>query len=122
MEFLARGRKLDSSWILHKFGRQTGDTTGRYNELANARIARTYVDGKWVDRITWEHTVVSNGSKEVFSMRGDCGALVYTITGEVVGMCCGSPKHGNVGYFSHIHDILDDIERITGFKDIRLKQ
>lgn len=122
MELLARGRNLDSSWILHKFGRQTGDTIGRYNGLADARIARTYVDGKWVDRITWEHAVVSNDSKEVFALRGDCGALLYTMTGEVVGMCCGGPKHGNVGYFSHIHDILDDIEKITGVKDIRLKQ
>lgn len=122
MEFLPRGTNVDSSWILLKTGRQTGQTIGKYNGLAEARIARTYVDGKLVVKITLEHAVVSNDRKDTFGLSGDSGAFVYSITGTVVGMCFGGPDHGRVGYFTHIHDILDDIERVTGIKDIRLKQ
>lgn len=121
MEFLRRGRNLDSAWILHKMGRRTGETIGRYNGLAEAMISRRYVDGKLVVKATLEHTVISNDRKDIFELSGDSGAFVYTTTGQVVGMCFGGPEHAKFGYFTHIHDIIDDIEKVTGAKDIRLK-
>lgn len=121
MEFLRRGRNLDSAWILHKMGRRTGETIGRYNGLAEAMTSRRYVDGKLVVKATLEHTVISNDRKDIFELSGDSGAFVYTTTGQVVGMCFGGPEHAKFGYFTHIHDIIDDIEKVTGAKDIRLK-
>ncbi|KAL2823207.1 hypothetical protein BDW59DRAFT_163551 [Aspergillus cavernicola] len=122
MELLPRATSLEPEAILHKMGCKTQDTEGRYDGLLTATIAREYVGGQWVEKATLEHTVVSNNRKEVFETGGDSGAFVYTSTGHVVGMCFGGPHHGDVGYFSHIHDILDDIEEITGATNIRLKQ
>ncbi|KAL4786978.1 hypothetical protein BJX76DRAFT_354593 [Aspergillus varians] len=122
MDFLPHGESLRAENTLCQMGRKTGETQGKYNGLKTARIAREYIGGSWVEKATFEHTVVSNNRKDVFEMGGDSGAFVYTITGHVVGMCLGGPLHGEVGYFSHIHDILDDIQKVTGVKEIRLKR
>ncbi|KAL2833887.1 hypothetical protein BDW59DRAFT_168914 [Aspergillus cavernicola] len=125
LEFLMRGptATIRKDTKLHKLGRKTGATWGRYNGLKTATVAEHVVNGHVVHKPTFEHTIVSQGrGVEAFELPGDSGALVYSVSGEVVGMCFGGFNHGDVGYFTHIHDLLDDITAVTGATEIRLKE
>ncbi|KAI9374600.1 hypothetical protein BJX61DRAFT_532242 [Aspergillus egyptiacus] len=112
MEFLPVGERIRPGQLLYKWGRKTGATKGRYNGLRTAYISEEIVAGKVIKKPTLEHTVVSISRHDVFELEGDSGAFVYSNRGHVVGMCFGGFKDG----------YADDITRVTGVKDIRLKQ
>jgi hypothetical protein len=63
-------------------GRSTGETIGR--------IAFRHSDVRFegMER-TSEYPIVSESSTGVFSLRGDSGATVFNVDGEVVGMVLG---------------------------------
>ncbi|KAE8310098.1 hypothetical protein BDV41DRAFT_579904 [Aspergillus transmontanensis] len=100
---------------LYKIGRKTGLTYGVYNGLKTAVF-----DDKENNSETWVHTIT--GLRDTVASFGDSGALFFTRTGDVAGMCTGGSVRGGLVYFTHIHDLVDDIKQVTGVKDIRLKQ
>ncbi|OOO10290.1 hypothetical protein OAory_01060980 [Aspergillus oryzae] len=100
---------------LYKIGRKTGLTHGVYNGLKTAVF-----DDKENNSETWMHTIT--GFRDRVADFGDAGALFFTRTGDVAGMCTGGSVRGGLVYFTHIHDLVDDIKQVTGAKDIRLKQ
>ncbi|RDW93003.1 uncharacterized protein DSM5745_00325 [Aspergillus mulundensis] len=122
IDILPPGRNIDNGEALYKVGRKTGVAHGVYTALRTAKVARQYADGAWVDKVTLEHTVMSDDRNKSFVMGGDSGALVYSLNGLVVGMCFGGQNDGELGYFTHIQDVLEDIRRVTGVKEIRLKR
>ncbi|KAL5339946.1 hypothetical protein BJX70DRAFT_397186 [Aspergillus crustosus] len=122
MDFLPRGEPIQPDTILYKIGRKTGVSEGRYAGLRTVKVAHEVVNGELVSKPTCEHSVLSHNHKNVFALPGDSGALVVTRIGRVVGLCFGGYDHGDVGYFTHIHDLLDDIEAVTGECQIRLER
>ncbi|PWY68685.1 hypothetical protein BO70DRAFT_400300 [Aspergillus heteromorphus CBS 117.55] len=51
---------------------------------------------------------------------GDSGSLVFTSTGHVVGIAFGGSHDGDVLYFTHSHDLVDEI-KATSKRDPWLK-
>ncbi|KAL4918406.1 hypothetical protein BDW62DRAFT_200786 [Aspergillus aurantiobrunneus] len=115
LDFLPRGIAIDPEAVLHKIGRISEETKGRYNGLRTARIT-----GAPPEAISLDHTVVWNNGQSEFEVDGDSGAFVYDMFGHVAGMC--SRGSGDIGSFSHMHGILDDNGRVMGIQGIRWKQ
>ncbi|OJK04433.1 hypothetical protein ASPACDRAFT_55914 [Aspergillus aculeatus ATCC 16872] len=108
---------------LHKSGRSTQCTQGRYNGAISAAIARTEDSNIcWVSMTTYEHAVARTGNKP-FAKPGDSGSWIFTPQGEVVGMMLyGACERLNIVYFMHIDDILQDIKDVTHAFDVRIAE
>ncbi|KAJ5085283.1 hypothetical protein N7532_010054 [Penicillium argentinense] len=107
--------------ILFKTGRTTGTTSGVYNELNQCRLFHEWdpnASGGYRIVPTFTHSVGPKDGKN-FCEKGDSGALVYEESGNVVGMFFGATERMNVGYFSLISDIFNDIKTITGACEVR---
>lgn len=114
-------RELQVDERLGKVGYDTGFTRGDYSGLRAVSITTRIVNGKEETYESWEH-VVTRGSSEIpIVERGDSGSLVFDDTGAVVGMCSGGTDTGDVLYFTHIGDVLESIQEVTGVHDIRLR-
>lgn len=105
---------------LFKCGRTTGYTKGVYNGLKTVHLTHAVINGELVPQPTLEHTVTNQG--DPFALRGDSGALVIDSQARVVGLHWGGLDSGSVAYFTHIEDVLEDIKRVTGAKEIRMMQ
>ncbi|KAL2852085.1 hypothetical protein BJY01DRAFT_244698 [Aspergillus pseudoustus] len=103
---------------LFKVGRATGFTKGKYHGLRSCTVAKRFVNGLEQEFKTWEHVVSAPG--DIFLFPGDSGSLVFNMDGEVVGMLFGGTWCGGVAYFTSTKDLLHDIRKLTGLKDIHI--
>ena len=110
---------LDST--LFKIGRATGFTKARYGNLDSVHIAERVVDGKLTTVKTWEHTFVTESKISPVVMKGDFGSLVFNRSGRVVGLMFGGSFLGDVGYFTHILDVVEHIKSFTKAVDVRIR-
>ncbi|KAE8150227.1 hypothetical protein BDV25DRAFT_140064 [Aspergillus avenaceus] len=116
--FLPSHREPDGR--LFKVGRKTKFTTGFYNGLKEARVATQQTRTGEEQKVTWEHCVLGKG-QEPFMAAGDSGSLVYTAAGQIAGLCFGGKTYEQVGYFTHIHDVLSHIHKMTGVTNFRVR-
>lgn len=117
-KFGARLPALDEE--LSKVGRATGYTRGTYGNLDICHIATKIVNGEKEDVPTWEHVLLGIKGGNPVVDPGDSGSLVFDEVGVVLGMIFGGNDKGNLGYFTATRDLIADIKRITGVKEIRL--
>jgi len=71
-----------------------------------------------------EHSILGpeTGDRR-FSQDCDSGSIVVNMMGwlEMVGMVWGGKKVENqVTYFTHVHDLVEDIKQVTGARDVRI--
>ncbi|PYI12365.1 hypothetical protein BO78DRAFT_424819 [Aspergillus sclerotiicarbonarius CBS 121057] len=105
--------------ILKKLGHATGYTVGTYNGLLEAHVAINYATGQ--SKITYEHSILSSTPGSPFSARGDYGSLVYDEFGFVHGVLFGGNENEDMGYFTHISDVLTDMKSaVPGLEEIRV--
>ncbi|PKY07427.1 hypothetical protein P168DRAFT_302357 [Aspergillus campestris IBT 28561] len=110
---------------LHKVGRSTGFTSARYAGLRVAHIVRRVVDDQLRALPAWVHAFAASWSRYVVGRyvvaAGDSGSLVFDHIGFVVGLLVGGSFTGDVGYFTHISDLVEHIKMVTGAVDVRLR-
>ena len=115
-------RAINPNELLGKVGYVSERTDGYYGGLLQAEIATRVVNGKEKKYPTWNHVITCALTKPQVVKPGDSGSLIFTQqTGEVVGMCVGGSSRGDIGYFTHIGDILDNIREVSGVSEIRLR-
>lgn len=118
-DFVIDTPPLDSA--LYKIGRATGFTKAKYGGLEVAHIAERVVDGELTTVKTWEHTFVAESQINPVVMKGDPGSLVFNRSGRVVGLLFGGSFSGDVGYFTHILDVVEHIKSLTKAVDFRIR-
>lgn len=122
---IPRNEPLGDDTTLIKVGRQTLDNIAQYNILKDFLIMED-PDTKVKRVMTWEHCILSNYFLTAVEdapliQPGDAGAFVFDVHGYVIGICFGGNRVGSRGYFTYIHDLFDDIKRVTGVTDIELR-
>lgn len=89
-----------------------------------AHITTRVVNGQHLETLpAWEYAFVA-GSRSLTGHvvgAGDSGALVFDLSGCVVGLLFGGSFAGDVGYFTHILDLVEHIKMVTGVVDVRLR-
>lgn len=113
--------RIEAGLVLWKYGPVTGLTRGSYSGVKTAHIRTRIVDGQGKSVATWEHTLSASCSEGAVVDEGDSGSLVFTEELSVVGMVFGGALGGDIGYFTHIQDLVADIKRVTGARDVRLR-
>lgn len=66
-----------------------------------------------------EQTVIKDQSAHgaaSFGQDGDSGAWIFNKCGVLIGMIWGGCSRSGSCYFTHIKDIIQDIEKATGLK------
>lgn len=106
---------------LFKVGCATGFTGRIYNGLKTVHVATPLVDSREVKIQTWEHNFCKSLSQSVVEER-DFGSLVIDLLGAVAGVRFGRTYCGDIGYFTHTADLIENIQEVTGVKEIRLKE
>lgn len=64
-------------------------------------------------RPTLEQQVILAPFPHLFNERGDSGSWILDKNGNLVGMVWGACVRSRCCYFTHIQDIIGDIERVT---------
>jgi len=112
VERVNNGRFFFSGDPLFKKGCMTGLSNGFYNGI-EPTVAIELPNGEL--RTTTEHTLISPASSDTtFSKPGDSGSWILNASGDLVGMLWGGSN--NVGYFTPIGLVLNDVETRTGWK------
>lgn len=93
----------------------TPGAQGVYGNLKTCHIVTKVENGHAIDTPTFEHVVVRCRTRVQWEERLDeSGSFIYKYTGCIKGMIFGGSGGGDLGYFTTMEDILDDIEHITG--------
>lgn len=114
-------RDLASDERLAKIGYVTAFTQGRYSGLRSVVIGTKMVKGEEVGVRTTEHAITSASFNTPVVEEGDSGSLICDLAGTVVGMCFGGSHAGDILYFTHIADLIQNIREVTGVSEIRLQ-
>lgn len=97
-----------------KVGARTGPTRGKYSHIKPD--VRMPDDDRLGMPDSSEHSFVYSGSQEqLFGIRGDSGAFVFTLDGKLIGVLFGGPvsetlKPGLVTYVTGAEELLKDIQ------------
>ncbi|KAJ5578631.1 uncharacterized protein N7459_007595 [Penicillium hispanicum] len=100
---------------------RSGRSAGRYNGLKTAHIHQM-VDslGRFAGtEKTLEHCIVGEPSK-FFSQKGDSGSCVFTRDYSMAGMVWAGHVAQDITYFTHVHDLVEDIKQVTGARGMRM--
>lgn len=102
-------------------GYRSGLSTGRYSSLHAANVHGEYdKNGKLTrTKVTLEHTVCGT-PEEPFGKPGDSGAFVCDGHWVLVGLHWGGALTGRWNYFTHVHDLFDNIMNVTDIKAVRV--
>ncbi|KAJ5893857.1 hypothetical protein N7495_005548 [Penicillium taxi] len=106
-----------------KTGRSTGLSQATWGTLCQVSFSREQdpsVPGGSKFKATWEHCITSPSNKP-FSELGDSGSLVWLGRGRVVGILHSGGERVNTSYITPIEDIFEDIKRISGACEVRMK-
>lgn len=106
--------------VLIQVGRAPGSAVAKYSGLKAVYIVKKIINGNEVFIDTYEHSF-STSSIQCCSS-GDSGAFVCSEQGFLVGMLFGGSQDGDIGYFTTVSDLLQDIKLKTGVHDIRLME
>ncbi|KAJ5681432.1 uncharacterized protein N7477_001372 [Penicillium maclennaniae] len=99
-----------STWLEFQ-GYRSGRNTVMYNGLKIAKIDNGQHTLKYsITQATGGHA----------AMAGDSGSLLCTPNGEVVGMIIAGLDHNLIAWFTRIDDLIKDIKKKSGAKDIRM--
>jgi hypothetical protein len=102
----------ESSTKLEFQGYESGRSKVMFNRLQTAEIE----DGV----TTLEYSVAALSQSNFAFTPGDSGSLLCTFCGTVVGMIIDGYEYNQIGRFTRIDDLVNDIMEQSGAKDIRL--
>ncbi|KAK2766148.1 hypothetical protein FQN54_007664 [Arachnomyces sp. PD_36] len=108
---------------LFKMGRSTKFTVGKLNGVRKTTLNTWTLDASGTLVETPSHAYVAvpttlyNG---IFGSKGDAGSFVLDSNGRLVGLFLGGATDGT-GYFTSAEDLITDIKRVTGAKDVSFK-
>lgn len=103
---------------LFKSGGSTQFTEGGYSELRQVMIVKGLdLHGREAPFSSFQHSIASFGS-----LRLSWRSFVYTQFGEVVGLLVRSWERMNVTVFQRIFDVFEDIKKVTGAIDVRIRE
>lgn len=101
-------------------GQRSGYRKGIKHPLESATLTHAIIDGKSIERVTYEHTI-HPAHTPVFSHEGDSGSLVFTASHVVIGMLFAGGLKYSFSYFTPIEVLFEDIKEVTKATDVRLK-
>lgn len=80
------------------------------------------MDGKKQNPPTLEYTITGLNQGDCIVQPGDSGSLLFTQygKGEVIGMVIAGMRTNDIGRFTRIDDLVDDIKEHAGAKDVRM--
>lgn len=103
---------------VYKRGAVTGATTGTVSHIK----LELNMD-RWPSNVpNQSYVVFPNASFLPVARRGDSGAWPLDEDGQLLGIIHGGDEARGSGFVIPIHDVLEDIQRITGFNaDLNLQ-
>ncbi|KAK2804659.1 hypothetical protein FQN50_006498 [Emmonsiellopsis sp. PD_5] len=103
---------------LYKLGRTTEFTEGNYSLLKSILLPSDYQRNQ-IQKETYEHAIVGKNHKS-FSRPGDCGAVIFDLYCNFVGLLFAGNCGSNATYFTPAETLFEDIRKITGALDVRI--
>lgn len=90
-----------------------------------AKVDRETVNGVETTVETLESNFVGWEINGHATMRGDSGSLMFLPPDpergpQVVGMLIGGAEANDIGYFTRVDHLFEDIKTVTGAQDIRM--
>lgn len=109
---------------LFKLGRTTGFTRGMYNGIPEVTLEdwREEDPGHKREIARRDHLVIGTAFEEFpFSDQGDSGAFILDRTGKLIGLLLGGNDHTSGTRFTLISNVFEDIKKVTGCAEVRLR-
>ncbi|KAF7585656.1 hypothetical protein BBP40_010348 [Aspergillus hancockii] len=108
------GTQLKATHLVHKVGRKTNLTEGKYRCLETVELKN---DATGDSETTWEHAIDMIPGEASFTYPGDSGVIVFDRSEQMIGLC----HSGHLGG-SHVEDLIAAIKEVTGACYIPLVQ